>query len=98
MVIRSEGAVEYVMVGVSRRLTQAIWRGKEIEPVQASEMQHVIVTRIVLSCGSVGHSTANSSGRKIIGRIQTQSGVLAKIRALRSSNVATGNSYTIDFM
>ncbi|GFT25347.1 hypothetical protein TNCV_181851 [Trichonephila clavipes] len=34
MVIRSEGAVEYVMVGVSRRPTQAIWRGKEIEPVQ----------------------------------------------------------------
>ncbi|GFW62350.1 hypothetical protein TNCV_290241 [Trichonephila clavipes] len=34
MVIRSEGAVEYVMVGVSRRPTQAIWRGKDIEPVQ----------------------------------------------------------------
>ncbi|GFU83305.1 hypothetical protein TNCV_3739161 [Trichonephila clavipes] len=34
MVIRSEGAVEYVMVGVSRRPTLAIWRGKEIEPVQ----------------------------------------------------------------
>ncbi|GFX07692.1 uncharacterized protein TNCV_4159611 [Trichonephila clavipes] len=34
MVIRSEGAVEYVMVGVSRRPTQAIWRGKEIEPEQ----------------------------------------------------------------
>ncbi|GFX14102.1 putative transposable element [Trichonephila clavipes] len=34
MVIRSEGAVEYVMVGVSRRPTQAVWRGKEIEPVQ----------------------------------------------------------------
>ncbi|GFU72227.1 hypothetical protein TNCV_625771 [Trichonephila clavipes] len=34
MVIRSEGAVEYVMVGVSRRPTQAIWRGKEIEPVK----------------------------------------------------------------
>ncbi|GFV22257.1 hypothetical protein TNCV_3225611 [Trichonephila clavipes] len=34
MVIRSEGAVEYVMVGVSRRPTQAIWRGKEIEPVR----------------------------------------------------------------
>ncbi|GFX73808.1 hypothetical protein TNCV_4291241 [Trichonephila clavipes] len=37
MVIRSEGAVEYVMVGVSRRPTQAIWRGKEIEPVQIIE-------------------------------------------------------------
>ncbi|GFV25298.1 hypothetical protein TNCV_2165861 [Trichonephila clavipes] len=32
MVIRSEGEVEYVMVGVSRRPTQAIWRGEEIEP------------------------------------------------------------------
>ncbi|GFU97799.1 hypothetical protein TNCV_2532711 [Trichonephila clavipes] len=36
MVIRSEGAVEYVMVGVSRRPTQAIWRQKEIEPVQVN--------------------------------------------------------------
>ncbi|GFW53740.1 uncharacterized protein TNCV_3938341 [Trichonephila clavipes] len=38
MVITSEGAVEYVMVGVSRRPTQAIWRGKEIEPVQVIVM------------------------------------------------------------
>ncbi|GFY56899.1 hypothetical protein TNIN_354191 [Trichonephila inaurata madagascariensis] len=34
MVIRSEGAVEYVMIGVSRRRTEAVWRGKKIEPVQ----------------------------------------------------------------
>ncbi|GFV81837.1 DUF4817 domain-containing protein [Trichonephila clavipes] len=39
MVIRSKGAVEYVMVGVSRRLTQAIWRGKEIEPVQTKHFR-----------------------------------------------------------
>ncbi|GFX23840.1 hypothetical protein TNCV_1788711 [Trichonephila clavipes] len=42
MVIRSEGAVEYVMVGVSRRPTQAIWRGKEIEPVQEDETDQAI--------------------------------------------------------
>ncbi|GFX94690.1 hypothetical protein TNCV_4799671 [Trichonephila clavipes] len=36
MVVRSEGAVEYVMVGVSRRPTHAVWRGKDIEPVQVS--------------------------------------------------------------
>ncbi|GFX37190.1 hypothetical protein TNCV_199411 [Trichonephila clavipes] len=56
MVIRSEGAVEYVMVGVSRRPTQAIWRGKEIEPVQSpshnsrsykiARRNHVIFCRV----------------------------------------------------
>ncbi|GFX30417.1 hypothetical protein TNCV_3460681 [Trichonephila clavipes] len=42
MVIRSEGAVEYVMVGVSRRPTQAIWRGKEIEPVQKKYLLRIL--------------------------------------------------------
>ncbi|GFV52521.1 RNase H domain-containing protein [Trichonephila clavipes] len=47
MVIRSEGAVEYVMVGVSRRPTQAIWRGKEIEPVQC-RVSKLIATSFLL--------------------------------------------------
>ncbi|GFU40867.1 uncharacterized protein TNCV_2466631 [Trichonephila clavipes] len=37
MVIRSERALEYVMVGVSKRPTQTIWRGKEIEYLQEKE-------------------------------------------------------------
>ncbi|GFV36007.1 hypothetical protein TNCV_2867651 [Trichonephila clavipes] len=49
MVIRSEGAVEYVMVGVSRRPTQAIWRGKEIEPVQVIVMSFDPVKIVVAS-------------------------------------------------
>ncbi|GFW37744.1 hypothetical protein TNCV_4629491 [Trichonephila clavipes] len=49
MVIRSEGAVEYVMVGVSRRPTQAIWRGKEIEPVQVIVMRFDPVKIVVAS-------------------------------------------------
>ncbi|GFU98420.1 integrase catalytic domain-containing protein [Trichonephila clavipes] len=47
MVIRSEGAVEYVMVGVSRRPTRAIWRGKKIEPVQELEMEREILDPII---------------------------------------------------
>ncbi|GFV00944.1 hypothetical protein TNCV_1387581 [Trichonephila clavipes] len=46
MVIRSEGAVEYVMVGVSRRPTQAIWRGKEIEPVQLDPVKIVVASEL----------------------------------------------------
>ncbi|GFX13598.1 hypothetical protein TNCV_3136711 [Trichonephila clavipes] len=49
MVIRSEGAVEYVMVGVSRRPTHAIWRGKEIEPVQVIVMSFDPVKIVVAS-------------------------------------------------
>ncbi|GFT22102.1 hypothetical protein TNCV_3271571 [Trichonephila clavipes] len=49
MVIRSEGAVEYVMVGISRRPTQAIWRGKEIEPVQVIVMSFDPVKIVVAS-------------------------------------------------
>ncbi|GFV57858.1 hypothetical protein TNCV_3072361 [Trichonephila clavipes] len=49
MVIRSEGAVEYEMVGVSRRPTQAIWRGKEIEPVQVIVMSFDPVKIVVAS-------------------------------------------------
>ncbi|GFV25639.1 retrovirus-related Pol polyprotein from type-1 retrotransposable element R1 [Trichonephila clavipes] len=49
MVIRSEGAVEYVMVGVSRRPTQAVWRGKEIEPVQVIVMSFDPVKIVVAS-------------------------------------------------
>ncbi|GFW09850.1 hypothetical protein TNCV_4251791 [Trichonephila clavipes] len=49
MVIRSKGAVEYVMVGVPRRPTQAIWRGKEIEPVQVIVMSFDPVKIVVAS-------------------------------------------------
>ncbi|GFT64132.1 hypothetical protein TNCV_5139941 [Trichonephila clavipes] len=49
MVIRSEGAVEYVMVGVYRRPTQAVWRGKEIEPVQVIVMSFDPVKIVVAS-------------------------------------------------
>ncbi|GFY01819.1 hypothetical protein TNCV_1468091 [Trichonephila clavipes] len=59
MVIRSEGAVEYVMVGVSRRPTQAIWRGKEIEPVQ-------VRSSLQTTCGCLSHSFAPFSDHHLV--------------------------------
>ncbi|GFS64263.1 uncharacterized protein TNCV_3945841 [Trichonephila clavipes] len=58
MVIRSEGAVEYVMIGVSRRPTQAIWRGKEIEHVQVDEF--------ITSSLNINQSMKNSLERRHI--------------------------------
>ncbi|GFW71760.1 hypothetical protein TNCV_219741 [Trichonephila clavipes] len=47
MVIRSEGAMEYVMIGASGRPTEAVWRGKEIEPVQVIVMSFDLVKIVV---------------------------------------------------
>ncbi|GFS56986.1 hypothetical protein TNCV_4237951 [Trichonephila clavipes] len=72
--IRSERAVEYVMVGVSRRPTQAIWRGKEIEPVQGDPEKNTHgETNIGIDFGSVcihfplrwALESINGKGKKI---------------------------------
>ncbi|GFU80649.1 hypothetical protein TNCV_1549161 [Trichonephila clavipes] len=65
--------------------------------------RQVIVTGIVPSYGRVGHSTADTEERKIVGPRVNKSGVLVMsdvvttIHAMRSSIVATSASYKSEF-
>ncbi|GFX48293.1 hypothetical protein TNCV_2921101 [Trichonephila clavipes] len=58
MVIRREEAMEYVMIDISRRPTQAIWRGNEIEPMQvivmSSDPVKIVVDPAVFPLGAWG--------------------------------------------